>query len=179
MNWLFQMVCSSQCYSESCSIFFLKIFSLSPLWRLCSYYIVLIYSIPPSTCLSSRIVLKFLSPLSQLFDFQGVIVVELFRGLFHINAARKAAVMHLMRWQQLFPQIFLRSYLLSCSLEAYLHRWNFLEGCISQGEVDLTDICQVRGVQPSQTIIFQHLATLPLTMGSFPMLSPPRTRYCQ
>ena len=34
----------------------------------------------------------------------------LFRGLLPINAVRKAAVMHLMRWQQLFPQIFLCSY---------------------------------------------------------------------
>ena len=34
----------------------------------------------------------------------------LFRGHLHINAARKAAVMHLIRWQQLFPQIFLCSY---------------------------------------------------------------------
>ena len=40
------------------------------------YYIVLIYSIPQSTCLSSSLVLEFLSPLSQLFDFLGVIVVE-------------------------------------------------------------------------------------------------------
>ena len=71
------------------------------------YYIVLLYSIPPSTCLLSSLVLEFLSPFPQLFDFLGVIVVEttvqrssppLFRGLLHINAARKAAVMHLMRW---------------------------------------------------------------------------------
>ena len=34
----------------------------------------------------------------------------LFRGLLHINAARKATVVHLMRWQQLFPQIFPCSY---------------------------------------------------------------------
>ena len=34
----------------------------------------------------------------------------LFRGLLHINAARKAVVVHLMRWQQLFPKIFPCSY---------------------------------------------------------------------
>ena len=34
----------------------------------------------------------------------------LFRGLLHINAARKVAVVHLMRWWQLFPKIFLCSY---------------------------------------------------------------------
>ena len=65
-----------------------------------------------------------------------------------------------------------------CSPEVYLRCWNFLEGYISQGEVDLTDICQVRGVQPSRTITFQHLSTLPPTMGPFPILSPPQTRYC-
>ena len=65
------------------------------------------------------------------------------------------------------------------SPKVYLCRWNFLEGYISQGEVDLTNICQVRGVQPSQTSAFQHFSAQPPTMGSFPMLSPPRTRYCQ
>ena len=40
------------------------------------YYIVLLYSIPPSTCLSSSLILEFLSPFPQLFDFLGVIVVE-------------------------------------------------------------------------------------------------------
>ena len=34
----------------------------------------------------------------------------LFRGLLHINAARKAAVVHLMRWWQLFSYIFLCYY---------------------------------------------------------------------
>ena len=39
-------------------------------------YIVLIFSIPPSTCLLSSLVLKFLSPFPQLFDFLGIKVVE-------------------------------------------------------------------------------------------------------
>ena len=64
------------------------------------------------------------------------------------------------------------------SSEVYLRRWNFLEGYISQGEVDLTDICQVQEVRPSRTIAFQHFSVLPPTMGPFPMLSPPRMRYC-
>ena len=33
------------------------------------YYIVLIYSILPSTCLLSSLVLEFFSPFQQLFDF--------------------------------------------------------------------------------------------------------------
>ena len=40
------------------------------------YYIVLLYSILPSTCLLSSLVLEFLSPFPQLFDFLGVKVVE-------------------------------------------------------------------------------------------------------
>ena len=40
------------------------------------HYIVLLYSITPSTCLLSSFVLEFLSPFPQLFDFLGVKVVE-------------------------------------------------------------------------------------------------------
>ena len=40
------------------------------------YYIVLLYSILPSTCLLSSLVLEFLSHFPQLFDFLGVKVVE-------------------------------------------------------------------------------------------------------
>ena len=65
-----------------------------------------------------------------------------------------------------------------CSSEVYLRRWNFLEGYISQGEVDLIDICQVRGVRPSQASAFQHFSALPPIMGPFLMLYPPRTSYC-
>ena len=45
-----------------------------------------------------------------------------------------------------FPQDISAFLSLPYSSEAYLRRWNFLEGYISQGEVDLTDICQVQGV---------------------------------
>ena len=41
------------------------------------YYIVLLYSISPSICLLSSLVLKFLSHFSQPFDFQGLKVVEI------------------------------------------------------------------------------------------------------
>ena len=40
------------------------------------YYIVLLCSIPPSTCLLSSFVLEFLSLFPQLFDFLGAKVVE-------------------------------------------------------------------------------------------------------
>ena len=40
------------------------------------HYIVLLFSVLPSTCLPSSFVLEFLSPFPQLFDFLGVKVVE-------------------------------------------------------------------------------------------------------
>ena len=39
------------------------------------YYIVILYSILPSTCLLSNPVLEFFSPFPLLFDFLGVKVV--------------------------------------------------------------------------------------------------------
>ena len=58
----------SQCFS---------LISFDPLLLEASlYYIVLLYSILPSTCLLSSLVLKFSSPFPQLFDFLGVKVVE-------------------------------------------------------------------------------------------------------
>ena len=55
---------------------FSLIFSDPPLLEDLLYYIVLFYSIPPSICLPSSLVLEFLSPLPQLFDFLGLKVVE-------------------------------------------------------------------------------------------------------
>ena len=47
-----------------------------PLLEALLHYIVLLYSIPPSSCLLSSFVLEFLSHFPQLFDFLGVKVVE-------------------------------------------------------------------------------------------------------
>ena len=55
---------------------FSLIFFDPPLLEALLYYIVLIYSIPPSICLLSSIVLEFLSPFPQPFDVLGVKVVE-------------------------------------------------------------------------------------------------------
>ena len=55
---------------------FSLIFFDSPLLEALLYYIVLLYSILLSTCLLSSLVLEFLSPFPQLFDFLGVKVVE-------------------------------------------------------------------------------------------------------
>ena len=56
--------------------YFSLISSDPPLLEVLLHYIILLYSIPPSTCLLSSFVLEFLSPFPQLFDFLGVKVVE-------------------------------------------------------------------------------------------------------
>ena len=56
-----------QCFS----LIFLDLLFLEALL----YYIVLLHSILPSTCLLSNPVLKFFSPFPLLFDFLGVKVV--------------------------------------------------------------------------------------------------------
>ena len=55
-----------------------------------------------------------LVPLDTFSGFLWVVVAKaaLFRGLLHINAARKLAAGHSMRWQQLFLRYFLASILL-------------------------------------------------------------------
>ena len=55
---------------------FSLIFSDPPLLEALLSYIVLLYSILPSICLLSSLVLEFLSPFPQPFDFLGVKVVE-------------------------------------------------------------------------------------------------------
>ena len=105
------MVCSSQCYSESSSIFFLNIFRSPILWR----FSPIIQSIPIHF---HRPLVHHLTLYSSIYPVEQTFLVfcgrqqlkVLFRGFLHINAARKAAVVHLMRWQQFFPQIFSCSY---------------------------------------------------------------------
>ena len=111
MNRQFQMVCSFQCYSKSSPISPFNIFR-SPSYG----------SFPP---IIQSPPIHFHRPLvhhptfdSSIYPVKQTFLVfygrqqlkVLFRGLLHINATRKAAVMHLMRWWQLFPQIFLCSY---------------------------------------------------------------------
>ena len=60
---------------------------------------------------------QVLFPSDTLFDFWWVVVakVALFRGLLHINAAKKVAAIHLMWWQQLSLKYSWISFLLVCS----------------------------------------------------------------
>ena len=57
-------------------MFFLSFFFDLFLLEVLLHYIVILYSILPSTCLPFNFVLEFLSLLPQLFDFLGVKVVE-------------------------------------------------------------------------------------------------------
>ena len=61
----------SRCYSSYFLMFFLFL-SCPLLMKGLLHYIVLHYSIPSSTCLSSSMVLEFPLPLLQLFDFLGI-----------------------------------------------------------------------------------------------------------
>ena len=70
----------------------------------------------------------------------------LFRGLLHINAARKVAVVHLMWWWQLFLRYFEFSSL-SCVQGAYFN-------CLS---IHLVYVYRVRGRVPPRT--FFHLSS--------------------
>ena len=55
---------------------YFSLISLDPLLlEALLYYIVIIYSILPSICLLSNLVLEFFSPFPLLFDFLGVKVV--------------------------------------------------------------------------------------------------------
>ena len=75
MKWLF-----SDGVLPNATVILPQCFSLisfdPPLLEALLHYIVLLYSIPPSTCLLSNFVFEFLSPFPQPFDFLGVKVVE-------------------------------------------------------------------------------------------------------
>ena len=107
------MLCSFKCYSESSPSFLcnIYIFFIPHLWR--SFSIIqspLIYFHRPLVLHPASDLRIY--PVKQIFIvFYGRQQLKvLFRGLLHINAARKSTVVHLMRWWQLFSQIFLCSY---------------------------------------------------------------------
>ena len=117
---LFLKDSSTLCYSSSLSIF-LHRFSDPPLMECLSHYIEFSKSSPSYSCSSSNPVLKYVSyQASSLALCERQWLRTLFRGLLYINAARKVAPMHLMRWWQLFPKIFLYPYLLRTCLKSIL-----------------------------------------------------------
>ena len=98
-------------YSSSFSILLHYVFSDPFLMEGLSHYIEFSKSSPSYSCSPSNPALKYVSyQASSLVLCGRQWLRSLFRGLLHINAARKVATVHLMRWWQLFPQIFLYPY---------------------------------------------------------------------
>ena len=98
--------------------FFANIFDLY-LMKGLSHYIEFSKPFPSYTCSSFNPALKFVSyRASSLALCERYWLKILFRGLLHINAARKATAMYLMRWWQLFPKIFLYPYHLRTRLKS-------------------------------------------------------------
>ena len=117
---LFLKDSSILCYNSSLSIF-LPCFSDPHLMEGLSHYIEFSKSSPSYSCSSSNFALKYVSyQASSLAFCERQWLRTLFRGLFHINAARKAAAVHLMQWWQLFPKIFMYPYLLHTCLKSIL-----------------------------------------------------------
>ena len=107
-------------YNNFLSIF-LPYFSDPTLMEGLSHYIEFFKSFPSYSCSSSNPALKYVSyQASSLALCERQWLRTLFRGLLHINAARKVAAVHLMRWWQLFPKIFLYPYLLRTCLKSIL-----------------------------------------------------------
>ena len=117
---LFLKDSSTLCYSSSLSIF-LHRFSDPPLTECLSHYIEISKSSPSYSCSSSNPALKYVSyQASSLALCERQWLRTLFRGLLHINVARKVAAVHLMRWWQLFPKIFMYPYRLRTCLKSIL-----------------------------------------------------------
>ena len=119
MDRQFQMVCSFQCYSKSSPIFPCNIFRSPPYGGFSLIIQSLLIHFHRPLVLHPTFDPR-IYPIKQTFlVFYGRQQLKvLFRGLLHINAARKAAVVHLMWWWQLFPQIFLCSYLFPVHLKS-------------------------------------------------------------
>ena len=110
--------CSLLCYSNSLSTF-LHYFSDLSLMKGLSHYIESSKPFPLYTCSSSNPALKYVSyRASSLAICERQWLKTLFRSLLHINAARKAATVHLMRWWQLLPKIFMYPYHLRTRLKS-------------------------------------------------------------
>ena len=117
---LFLEVSSSPCYNNSPPIFLFS-FSDPSLMEDLSHYIEYSKPFPSYTCSSSNPALKYVSyRASSLALYERQWLKTLFRGFLHINAARKAAVVHIMWWWQLFPKIFLYPYHLRTRLKFIL-----------------------------------------------------------
>ena len=171
---LFLKDSSTLCYSSSLSIF-LYCFSDPPLIEGLSHYIEFSKSSPSYSCSSSNFVLKYVSyQASSLALCEQQWLRILFRGLLHINAARKVAAVHLMWWWQLFSKIFLypsSPYV----LEVYPHCWSLLEDYPSYLDACSTDIRSVRGGCPPWTSALHYFQMRLSILGPPQSFAPPWT----
>ena len=120
IKWLFLEDSSSLCYNNSLSILFHCFFDPSLMEDL-SHYIDFFKPSPSYSYSSSNPALKYVSyQASSLTLYERQWLRTLFRGLLHINAARKVVAVHLMRWWHFFPKIFLYPYLLRTCLKSIL-----------------------------------------------------------
>ena len=118
IKWLFLEDSSLLCYNNSLS-FFLHYFSDPPLMEGLSHYIEFSKPFPSYTYSSSNPALKYVSCQASSLTFcEWQWLGILFKGLLHINEARKVAAVHLMRQWQLFPKIFLYPYRLRMCLKS-------------------------------------------------------------
>ena len=158
MNWMFKEV---NCYLKNwfweliqllvLRWFFFFLFSLyfpiPPFWEGFTLYSFILHY-PDRTLLHYLSFHLSICPIRHLFSSPWMVVVEtaLFRGLLHINAARKVVAVHLMRWWQPLLLIVFAS---SSSLHVpkiHHYRWIFLEGHLNCLSIWLTDILCIRGV---------------------------------
>ena len=115
---LFLEDCSLLCYSNSLFTF-LHYFSDLYLMEGLSHYIESSKSFSSYICSLSNPAHKYVSyRASSLALCERQWLKTLFKSLLHINAARKATAVHLMRWWQLFPKIFLYPYHLCMCLKS-------------------------------------------------------------
>ena len=120
IKWLFLEDSSLLYYSNFLSIF-LHYFSDFSLMESLSYYIKFHKPFPSYSCSLSNLPLKYVSyQASSLALCEWLWLKTLFRGLLHINVARKVATMHLIWWWQFFPKIFLYPYRLRTRLKPIL-----------------------------------------------------------
>ena len=86
-----------------------------------SHYIEFSKSSPSYSCSSSNPALKYVSYQASFLTLcERQWLRPLFRGLLHINAAKKVATVHLMWWWQIFPKICLYPYPLRTCLKSIL-----------------------------------------------------------
>ena len=110
----------SLCYNNSLSIPLHYFFDPSLMEGL-SHYIEFSKLSSLYSCSSSNPALKYVSyQASSLVLCERQWLRTLFRGLLHINVARKVAAVYLMRWWQFFLKIFLHPYLLRTCLKSIL-----------------------------------------------------------